>query len=207
MEKYMRHQFPFLGIKAPLRKQLMRQFYKESKIKKEPFQPEFVRSLWALDEREYQLAAMEYLAVSLKRLEKHDIDLLEEVIATKSWWDTVDMLAQKPVAEIARIYPEVIEERIEDWNKGDHLWLQRSSILFQLKYKEQTDEKLLYRFILTHADSDEFFLQKAIGWALREYSKTNPDSVKDFIENHPLSKLSVREGSKYLSNKYPSNEK
>lgn len=198
MEKYMRNKFPFLGIKTPLRRKLMQQFLKESGIRKEKFQRTFVRSLWNLKEREYQYAALDYIGVSLEKLDKSDISLMEELITSKSWWDTVDTLAQKAVGKIARSFPDVIEENIEFWNDSDHLWLQRSAILFQLKYKEQTNEDLLYRYIITHSQSKEFFIQKAIGWALREYSKTNPDSVRQFMEKHPLSKLSVREGSKYI---------
>lgn len=198
MEKYMRNKFPFLGIKTPLRRKLMQQFLKESGIRKEKFQRTLVRSLWNLKEREYQYAALDYIGVSLEKLDKSDISLMEELITSKSWWDTVDTLAQKAVGKIARSFPDVIEENIEFWNDSDHLWLQRSAILFQLKYKEQTNEDLLYRYIITHSQSKEFFIQKAIGWALREYSKTNPDSVRQFMEKHPLSKLSVREGSKYI---------
>lgn len=199
MKKYMRNRFPFLGIKTPLRKTLMRQFFKESGIREEPLQSEFVRSLWKLPEREYQYAAMDYLHVSLKKLHKNDLNLMEELMTTKSWWDTVDMLAQKEVGEIAKRFPAVIDEYIESWNTSENIWLQRSSLLFQLKYKEQTDEDLLYRYIRNLADSREFFIQKAIGWVLREYSKTNPESVRIFINNHRLAPLSVREGSKYLS--------
>ena len=199
MEKYMRNQFMFLGIKTPLRKKLTQQFFKETKIKEEDFQPEFVRSLWQSIEREYQYVAMDYIGLSLKKLRKEDLFLLEELITTKSWWDTADMLAQKAVGKIASDHPEVISEIIEEWNKSGNMWLQRSALLFQLKYKEHTDEKLLYRFINDHASSKEFFIQKAIGWVLREYSKTNPDSVKQFISRNQLAKLSVREGSKYLT--------
>lgn len=199
MEKYMRNQFMFLGIKTPLRKNLTQQFFKETKIKEEDFQPEFVRSLWQSIEREYQYVAMDYIGLSLKKLRKEDLFLLEELITTKSWWDTADMLAQKAVGKIASDHPEVISEIIEEWNKSENMWLQRSALLFQLKYKEHTDEKLLYRFINDHASSKEFFIQKAIGWVLREYSKTNPDSVKQFISRNQLAKLSVREGSKYLT--------
>ena len=199
MKKYMRNRFPFLGIKTPLRKTLMRQFLKESGMREEPLQTEFVRSLWQLPEREYQYAAMDYLHVSLKKLHKNDLNLMEELMTTKSWWDTVDMLAQKEVGEIAKRFPVVIDEYIESWNTSENIWLQRSSLLFQLKYKGQTDEDLLYRYIRNLADSREFFIQKAIGWVLREYSKTNPESVRIFINNHRLAPLSVREGSKYLS--------
>lgn len=198
MKKYMRDLFPFLGIKKPERNQLLKQFYQQTGLLKESFQPEFVVELWERAEREYQYAALDYIEKSLKKLSKEELSLMERLITTKSWWDTVDVLAPKPVAKIAKDHPEVIQETIEEWAYGEHLWLRRSAILFQLKYKEQTDETLLYRYIEHNATSKEFFIQKAIGWVLREYSKTNPQSVKQFIETHQLPALSVREGSKYL---------
>lgn len=198
MQKYMKDLFPFLGIKTPERNLLMKQFYAESNILISAFQPEFVLALWSKEEREYQYAALNYIEKTLKKLGKSDLPLMEKLITTKSWWDTVDMLAQKPVGTIAAQYPEVIPETIEDWAFGDHLWLRRTALLFQLKYKQKTDEKLLYRYIIHNASDREFFIQKAIGWALREYSKTNPASVKRFILENPLSNLSIREGSKYI---------
>ncbi|MEN2766316.1 DNA alkylation repair protein [Ornithinibacillus sp. 16A2E] len=96
-------------------------------------------------------------------------------------------------------HPEVIQEKIEKWSTDSNMWLRRTSILFQLKYKKYTNEQLLYTYIRRNANSREFFIQKAIGWALREYSKTNPESVKNFIAENELAKLSVREGSKYLT--------
>lgn len=201
MEKYMRNQFIFHGIKTPLRRKLMRQFFKETEIHKEAFQAEFVRSLWQLDEREYQYAAMDYIALSLEKLNQSDIELIEELITLKSWWDTVDMLAPKAVGTIASRFPEIIPMTIEQWANGENMWLQRGAILFQLKYKADTDAELLYRYIRSNATSKEFFIQKAIGWALREYSKTNSESVQKFIESNQLAKLSVREGSKYLHSK------
>jgi 3-methyladenine DNA glycosylase AlkD len=197
MQKYMKDIFPFFGIKTPERNLLMKQFFAESNILKSAFQPDFVLALWSKEEREYQYAALNYIEKKLKKLQKIDLPLIEQLITTKSWWDTVDMLAQKPVGTIATQYPEVIPETIEGWAFGDHLWLRRSAILFQLKYKQKTDEKLLYRYIIQNANDSEFFIQKAIGWALREYSKTNPASVKRFILDHTLSNLSIREGSKY----------
>ncbi|MGO4886365.1 DNA alkylation repair protein [Anaerobacillus sp. MEB173] len=199
MSKYMRELFPFLGIKTPQRRELLKRFFNESNIINEPFQSDFVRGLWAKEEREYQYAALDYMVKIHKRLEKQDLPLLGQLIITKSWWDTVDVLSPKLVATIAKQYPEVIGETIEGWAYGENLWLQRSAILFQLKYKDKTDETLLFRYILQNATSTEFFIQKAIGWALREYSKTNSASVKQFIETNTLPKLSIREGSKYLT--------
>lgn len=198
MENYMKNHFSFLGIKTPERNKLMKQFFQESGILKKSFQSDFVISLWEKDEREYQYAALDYIGKSLKKIDKQHLPLMEQLIITKSWWDTVDMLAQKPVGIIASNHLEVIPETIESWAYGNHLWLRRTALLFQLRYKGQTDETLLYRYILQNKASKEFFIQKAIGWALREYSKTNPASVKAFIESVSLPSLSVREGSKYI---------
>lgn len=199
MENYMRGKFPFLGIKTPLRRELEKQFFKETGILKEPFDRDFVCALWEKEEREYQNAALDYIGKSLNKLEKTDLPFLERLIITKSWWDTVDMLASHAVGKVAEKHPEVIAETIDGWAQHEDLWLRRTAILFQLKYKDKTDAELLYRYIRMNAGSKEFFIQKAIGWALREYSKTNPASVKAFIEGQELAPLSVREGSKYLS--------
>ncbi|MBS4190002.1 DNA alkylation repair protein [Bacillus sp. FJAT-49705] len=198
MENYMKNHFPFLGIKSPERSQLMKLFYQESGILKKSFQEDFVIALWEKDEREYQYAALDYIGRSLKKLDKQHLPLMKKLIMTKPWWDTVDLLASNPVGAIAANHPEVIQEVIDTWAYGDHLWLRRTAILFQLKYKERTNEELLYHYIQQNKESNEFFIQKAIGWILREYSKTNPTSVKAFIESTPLPKLSVREGSKYI---------
>lgn len=198
MAKYMKNHFPFIGIKKPERTKLLRLFYNQTGILKEPFNPQWLKILWEQREREFQYAGLDYLERSLKKLDETHIGLLEELIIKKSWWDTVDALATKSVGAIAQKSPNVIEEKIEGWAYGEHLWLRRTAILFQLKYKGETNEGLLYRYIKQNADSKEFFIQKAIGWALREYSKSQPESVKRFINTCPLAPLSVREGSKYL---------
>jgi 3-methyladenine DNA glycosylase AlkD len=198
MSKYMKGHFPFLGIKSPLRKELEKQFFKETEILKSPFDQDFVRALWEKDEREYQYTAITYMGKFIKKLPKEVIHFLEGLITTKSWWDSVDSIAPL-VGELAWKYPEIIKESIDSWSVNEDFWLRRSAILFQLKYKQQTNEALLYEYIVKNADSKEFFIQKAIGWALREYSKTNHDSVKAFIGGNQLAPLSVREGSKYLS--------
>ncbi|MGG3469389.1 DNA alkylation repair protein [Neobacillus pocheonensis] len=198
MESYMKGHFPFLGIKSPIRKELEKQFFKETGILKEPFDHDFVTGLWDKPEREFQYTALTYIEKSLNKLEKSDLEFMETLITTKSWWDTVDAIAPKAVGKIADKFPEVIGETIDGWAIHDNMWLRRAAILFQLKYKGNTNEGLLYKYILGNADSKEFFIQKAIGWALREYSKSNPMSVKKFIEGNRLAPLSVREGSKYV---------
>jgi 3-methyladenine DNA glycosylase AlkD len=199
MEKYMRNQFPYFGIKTPERREIEKQFFKETGILTQPFNKDFVWALWKMDEREYQNVALDYIEKSLKKLQKEDLPFFEKLITTKSWWDTVDVIGPKAVGQVALQNPEVIEETIDDWSTHENMWLRRAAILFQLKYKQQTNEALLYQYIVKNAVSKEFFIQKAIGWALRELSKTNPESVKNFIEGHKLAPLSVREGSKYLT--------
>ncbi|MEH7237468.1 DNA alkylation repair protein [Bacillus sp. JJ1562] len=198
MQNYMKNLFPFLGIKTPLRRQLTRDFYKETGILRQEINLELVNQLWMKDEREYQYAAQDYLVKSIKKINISHLAFIENLITTKSWWDTVDLLAPHLVGKIAIETPSIIEDKIEKWACSDNIWLKRSSILFQLKYKEETNETYLYKYITANANSKEFFIQKAIGWALREYSKTNPDSVRQFINETTLSKLSIREGSKYI---------
>ncbi|HMM20821.1 MAG TPA: DNA alkylation repair protein [Selenomonadales bacterium] len=198
MAKYMRDQFPYLGIKAPERRLLLRQFLKDSGLDKGLPDRRLVLELWKLPEREYQYAAVDYLVELRRQLTAEDTGLLQGLITGKAWWDTVDPLATVVVGDLAGRHPHIVPETIEDWSGHENLWLRRTAILFQLKYKARTDTPLLYRFILRNAASREFFIQKAIGWALREYSKTDPESVRAFIRENALPRLSVREGGKYL---------
>lgn len=197
MEKYMRDQFPFIGLKSQERRKLSREFMKETKFDAQSIK-QLITSMWELPEREYQYVAVDYLVKHKKRLKEQHIDLIEYLIITKSWWDTVDALASHVVGELFSKYPHLITKRGEKWLNSKNIWLQRTMILFQLKYKEETDEELFYSIIKKLKEIDEFFIQKAIGWALREYSKTNPESVRQFIHNENLSNLAVREGSKYI---------
>lgn len=198
MSKYLKNHFPFFGIKTPERRAIQKVFFQETDLLNQPFDENFVLELWENPERECQIAACDYIVHFLKKLEKQHIYLMEKLITTKSWWDTVDTLAQKPVGTIAKNHPELVNDVIEKWVVSEDMWLRRSAIIFQLKYKESTDEERLYRYIKLNSDSKQFFIQKGIGWALREYSKTNPSSVRAFIASHRLASLSVREGSKYL---------
>jgi 3-methyladenine DNA glycosylase AlkD len=197
MSSYLKNKFPCLGIKKPERVKLQKVFISESKKIKE-IDWDLIFKLWKLPEREFQYLAIDLLVANVKCLEKSDIKNIEKLITTKSWWDTVDIMATKLVGHICKEYPELIEEVVLNWSKDDNLWLSRTAILFQLKYKEETNTKLLSRIIMENKDTKEFFLNKAIGWILREYSKTNVNWVRSFIAENELSKISAREGSKYL---------
>lgn len=196
MKKYMKDLFPFLGIKAPERRKLSRSFIKGF-CTVEDFKP-YVLNLWELPEREYQYVAVDFLVKKKKHLDTCDIDFIEYLVVTKSWWDTVDAIASHLVGAVFSKRPELIQKRGEDWLNSENIWLQRTMILFQLKYKEQTDEELLFSIIERTRHIEEFFIQKAIGWALREYSKTSPQAVDRFIGTRELSSLAKREGLKHI---------
>lgn len=198
MANYMKNHFPFLGIKTPERNQLLKEFFQETAINKKPFSQDFVEQLWSFKEREYHYAALHYCQKYKKGFTNEDIPFFQKLITTNSWWDTVDTIAPHIIGEIAGRFPTVIPQYIDLWSTNENIWLRRSAILFQLKYKSKTNADLLYHYCLANADTKEFFTQKAIGWALREFSKTNPDSVRTFIQSNALPKLSVREGSKYI---------
>jgi 3-methyladenine DNA glycosylase AlkD len=198
MKKYMRDQFDFLGIRAPQRNALLREFLKEHGKPRLEELPQMVLALWELPEREFQYIALTLLEKDVKKLSDEHLSLAETLVVTKSWWDTVDYLAANIIGTILKKHPKWIEHYTRKWIQSDHMWLQRTAILFQLKYKKETDEQLLYQYIRMCKDSREFFIQKAIGWALREYSKTNPESVIRFVESEHLTPLSKREALKII---------
>ena len=123
------------------------------------------------------------------------------MIVNKSWWDTVDYIAVKLVGKHFENFPELIPKHIKTWNSSGNLWLNRTAILFQLQYKKKTDINLLFDIIEKQAGSREFFIQKAIGWVLREYSKTDENAVRKFVMQTNLSSLSKREALKWLNRK------
>ncbi len=198
MAKYMKNLFPFLGIQAPDRTKLLREFLKEHGKPKSDDIEIIVRELWSLPEREYHYIALGLLEKSIKKADESIVPLLEYMITTKSWWDTVDYLATRLVGVLFAAHPSLIDTYIPKWMASGNMWLQRISILFQLKYKDKTDPKLLFSLMEQLSRSKEFFIQKAIGWALREYAKTAPEAVLQFVETHTLAPLSKREGLKHL---------
>ena len=197
MSAYMKNNFSFLGIPKPQRAELQKEFFKQAK-KQKKVDWDFIFMLWDLPEREFQYLAVDYLLIIIDGLEKSDIDRIKLLIINKSWWDSVDSLATNITGELCSQYPELVQSHILSWAGSDNIWLARVAILFQLKYQVNTDKELLKSIIKKNSNSKEFFVAKAIGWALREYSKTNKEWVKSFLECNTLQPLSVREASKYL---------
>lgn len=198
MERYMLNQFRFFGIPSPERKLLTREFKQQCGLP-DPLQfNETVRLIWEMEERELQYVIMEIISSKQCLRNPERIHLFGEMIVNRSWWDTVDYIASNLVGPWMSLYPERTAEFTESWLNSGNLWLQRTVLLFQLKYRDRTDEQLLFRAIRQLAGSREFFIRKAIGWALREYSKTRPERVTGFVEANPLSPLSRREALKVI---------
>jgi 3-methyladenine DNA glycosylase AlkD len=199
MKAYMKNHFPFLGIKSPLRKELLKeQFVEYALPEPEQFFDE-VWKLYELPEREYQYAAIALIDKMKKHLTTEDFSALLRLIETKSWWDSVDSIAPAFVGHVVKIDRVYGEKTMMEWTLSDNMWTNRSAILHQLKFKQETDTDLLFKIIRQHSSSKEFFIQKAIGWALREYAKTDSNCVKSFVEGHPLKPLSKREALKHFN--------
>ena len=197
MSAYMKDNFPFLGITKPQRAELEKEFIKRVKTQNK-VDWDFVFTLWNLPEREYQYLAVDYLLALKNSLQIADMDKIKLLITKKSWWDSIDSLAGNIIGFLCAKHPELIQSHILSWSESDNVWLVRIAILFQLKYRANTYTELLALVIDKNSSNSEFFVVKAIGWALREYSKTNKEWVKLFLQSHKLQPLSVREASKYL---------
>ena len=196
MKAYMKNKFEFLGIKTPARRKLAKIFFKQQTDSVIDWV--FINGAWNNPYRELQYAALDYLEIRKKLLTPSDLPRLKKLAQTKSWWDTIDFLDRLVGSIIAR-FPET-KEIILVWSRDEDIWLRRLAIDHQLLRKEETDTELLEKILVNNLGQTEFFINKAIGWALRDYSKTNPDWVRDFIERHQaeMAALSIREGSKYL---------
>ncbi len=196
MKAYMKDQFEFLGVKTPVRRKLSKVFFKKNSSPAIDWK--FIHQAWENPYREMQYAVLDYLQLKQKALKPSDLLKIKKLAQTKPWWDTIDFLCRS-VGFICLHYPET-KKFVLEWSRDEDFWLRRLAIEHQLLQKEETDVQLLEQILINNLDQFEFFINKAIGWALRDYSKTNPDWVLEFIEKYKdkLSKLSIKEGSKYL---------
>ena len=198
MKKYMRDQFEYLGIKSPQLSELMKGFIAANGLPPIRDLDVILRDLWFLPQREFQYAATGFLSRSEKELPARFIKTIEYMIVTKSWWDTVDTISGGPLGVHFRRFPDVREKYLAKWRLSDNFWLRRAAILFQLNYKKETDFKLLTEIICENLGSKEFFINKAIGWSLRQYARVDPQAVKKFVQSTALHPLSRREAMKHL---------
>jgi len=199
MKKYMRDQFEYLGIKTPKSKALQKEFFAKYGLPDTAELETVLRGLWALPQREYQYVAVGLLGRFAKKLPPEFIVTIEYLITTKSWWDTVDSIAGGTVGIHFKRHPAVRKKYLARWRRSNDFWLRRTALLFQLNYKAETDFDLLCDLIRENLGSKEFFINKAIGWSLRQYARTDPNAVRKFVkETKELHPLSRREAMKHL---------
>ena len=197
MSKYMLNKFEYIGIKTPERREIFKNFFKEYK-NEEKIDWEFVNKCWENEYREFQYVAADYLKNMKDKLTIDDIPKFKRLILEKSWWDTIDNL-DMTIGALA-LKDSNVNKILLEWSIDENIWLRRIAIDHQLLRKEKTNTELLEKILKNNLGQVEFFINKAIGWALRDYSKTNSEWVKNFIEENEekMSKLSIKEAGKYL---------
>lgn len=197
MSSYMKDKFDFYGIPAPVRKKIYQHFLKEEK-KSKSIDWLFLNQCYEDDNREFQYLVYDYLLAMKKYVAYEDMGMITQYIINKSWWDTIDFLC-KVIGDVG-LRDNRIKNLMIEWSVNENIWMKRTAIEHQLCLKGKTDIGLLERIILNCLGSKEFFVNKAIGWALRDYSKFNQEWVRSFIEKNQdkMSSLTIKEASKYI---------
>ena len=197
MAKYMRNLFSFYGIPTPRRKKLYRDILKEEK-KRKTVDWKFLNQCYMDEHREFQYLAADYLIALNDFLVYDDIPKIRKYVKEKQWWDTIDCL-DRVIGDIG-LRDKRVDELMLEWSTDEDFWVRRIAIDHQLLRKEKTNTVLLEKIIVNNLGSNEFFINKAIGWSLRDYSKTDPEWVRAFLEKYgeQMDKLSVREAGKYI---------
>jgi 3-methyladenine DNA glycosylase AlkD len=198
LSNYMRNQFSFIGLRAPQLKEVFKQHVKNHGLPAKEELHVIINSLWELEEREMQMAGLLLLDLMKKQFTEEDLSLLKYIITTKPWWDTIDHIAKKHFGYYLEKFPHTRQPIVDSWIASGNIWLIRSCILFQLGYKEKTDVAMLEDIISRTCHTKEFFINKAIGWALREYAKQDPEKVIEITNTYSLSNLSRREALKHF---------
>lgn len=198
MAAYMKDRFVFLGVPAPERKTAQRPFVSAGGQLVSAELLDLAGECWAQPEREFQYSGIDLLARWVATLKSDDLPRVETLIRTSSWWDTVDALASNVVGPMVAADPGLAE--VMDRWIDDDLWVARTAILHQLKWRERTDAERLFGYVDRRSADTDFFIRKASGWALREYSKTDPDAVRIFVADRGerLSGLTRREALKRI---------
>jgi 3-methyladenine DNA glycosylase AlkD len=200
MSTYMRGKFEYFGLKADERKAVQKEFFPLlNKEVNHDHRWELVRELWEKPQRECLYFALDW-ANSFKpsTYKTSDITEIYFLLTNHSWWDSVDSIASNLLGKYNLQFPDNKSEWLDEWRESGNFWLRRSCIIHQLKYKNETDFKLLKELIIENKHDKEFFIQKAIGWSLRQYAKFQPELVKEFVEKEDIQGLAKREALKHL---------
>jgi 3-methyladenine DNA glycosylase AlkD len=198
-QTYMKDIAPFIGVATPERRSLVKKIAKELPKPSCAELGATARKLWKLEEREFQYAANDLIDIHIAVADKNFLaEYVEYLLITKPWWDTVDGLGSVAVLPLTDKYG--CEKLVHKWNKSSNMWLNRAAIQHQRGRKYETDVKLILKYCDNHSDSNEFFIVKAIGWALRDLAKIAPRDVRDFLKSHPdLGRVAVREAERGLA--------
>ena len=197
--KYMRFKFPFYGIMQKPLSEAIKEFYEiHGKVEIENTMS-FVQECFSYHYRELWHVGLGILRKNVKKLPDTHLEDFKKIIIKGDWWDVTDSMASGVVGDYLQKYPHLLPE-MDAWIQHENYWIRRTAIIYQLKYRKDLDTQRLFKYILLCAHEKEFFIRKAIGWSLREYSKTNARAVIEFIETHDtvLSGLSKREGMKWI---------
>lgn len=200
MKAYMKDRFEFFGIKSPQRKALSKLYLSQAKKLEKEEVLQIVKTLWTRPERELHYVAQEFLFRAKNHInEKKDIEFLQWMAVNNSWWDTIDFIAPKLMKIYFEKFPEKRNQKVDEWIASNNIWLQRCAILLHLHQKEKVDLDYMFETILRLNHTSEFFINKAIGWVLREHAKREPQKIIDFVDQHKksLSTLSVKEALKH----------
>ena len=201
MAAYMKTEMPFYGIKTPDRRPISREAIRRFPPDDRQAYEASVLALWRLPHREEKYAAIAYARGFRAHIVPASLPLYERLVREGQWWDFVDEIAAHLVGKVLLDHRDEVQPLMDRWVTDDDMWVRRTAILSQLRHKQHTDAERLFAYCLARAHEREFFIRKAIGWALREYSKASPEAVRDFIVAYrdELSPLSVREGAKRLA--------
>jgi len=199
MEAYMKNQFRFLGVRSAAVRKTIKPFLAAARPLDGDSIIKFVYACWDEPEREFQYIGTIFTRRFVDKLSASHLPDIEHFITTASWWDTVDSLAAWTVGPLVAANPELVKV-MDTWIEDENMWLARTAIIHQLGYKENTDAGRLFRYAELQAGHKDFFVRKAIGWALRQYARVDPDAVRSFVDEHEdeLSGLSKREARKHL---------
>ncbi|MBI2703923.1 MAG: DNA alkylation repair protein [Actinobacteria bacterium] len=199
MKAYMRDQFDYIGMPAPRRGAVVRDAIAGLGLPDQADLESLARSLWAMRERDYQYAACSIVRQGIKRVDASFLATARLLITTKPWWDTVDELAHHVVGPLV-LADRALASVMDEWIGSDDIWLARTAIIHQARFTSETDTDRLFSYCLERAGDPEFFIRKAIGWALRDYSKIDGAAVRRFVDEHDreLSALSKRDALKWL---------
>jgi 3-methyladenine DNA glycosylase AlkD len=199
MVAYMKGHFEFLGVTTAKRRPVTKWVLAAARKAEPDSLLRFADRCWAEPEREFHYLGTEVLRAGAKHLRQTDLPHVRGFITATPWWDTVDGLAVHAVGALVRNHQDLVHE-MDEWIESDDIWIARTAIIHQLMYKERTDANRLFTYCEMRMDHANFFIRKAIGWALRQYARTDGDAVVAFVNQHEddLSGLSKREALKHL---------